>query len=64
MTTAQKNRVNLFLGIMMMLLGVFTVVQGIQARSEDKEQRQCLADNFGKLTDALTVRGTLSARDV
>lgn len=63
MTTQQKNRVNLILGIAVMLLGILTVLQGIDARTEDKQQRQCLADNFGKLTTALTVRGDLADRE-
>lgn len=70
MSERQKAGSNLVLGVAIMVLGVLTVVQGIQARAEDKRartedasQRACLADNFGKLTEALTVRGDLADRE-
>lgn len=63
MSKATKDRSLAVLGIAIMVLGVLTVVQGIQSRHQDAGQRACIADNFGKLTKTLTLRGDLADRD-
>jgi hypothetical protein len=64
MTSPQRLRRRQYaLGVVVLLLSVFSVAEGIYFRVQDKHQRACLQNSFGALSEALTVRGDLVQRD-
>lgn len=61
--TKKHHLATLVLGVVVMSLGVLTIWQGVSSRAEDNEQRQCLANSFGQLTEALEIRGQNAAAE-
>lgn len=64
MTTPERLRARqIQTGVVLILLGIFTVLQAIVFNLEDRQQRTCLEDNFIALNNALEVRADLAARE-
>jgi len=64
MTTPEKlRRRQLKIGLVLILLAIFTVAQGIYFNVRQADQQKCLRENFVALSHALHVRATLSTRE-
>lgn len=64
MTTPERlRRRQRIEGTFLLIIGVLWALSTLWFRYQDIEQRECLATNFGRFNDALTVRGELTERE-
>lgn len=57
------RRRQVYLGVFVLLLSVFSVAEGVYFRHQDKLQRQCIERSFADLSAALQVRADLIEQD-
>jgi hypothetical protein len=64
MTTPEKlRRRQRIEGVVVILLAIFTVVQGVAFSLEDRDQQRCVEEKFGELSVALDARADLTERE-
>jgi hypothetical protein len=64
MTTPERlRRRQRIEGTFIALIGIFLVLSSLYSRHQYSTQRDCMAVNFGQLTDSLTARADLAARE-
>lgn len=64
MTTPERfRRRHRIEGGVLIALAIFTILMGGYFRSADIAQRECVADQIGMLTESLTVRAEVAARE-
>lgn len=64
MTTPERlRRRQLIEGLVLIVIGVVMIIQGFYFGHQDKEQRECLANNFRDLSVALNDRSSLVDRE-
>lgn len=64
MTTPERlKRRQLIEGAMLIVIGLLMIVQSWYFNGQGREQRECLAENFAALSEALEVRSELTDRE-
>ena len=63
MTKLASQRGQAFIGLVVLILAVFTVVQGYYFHAQDEEQADCFEKQFAALSQALSIRGDLTSRE-
>lgn len=64
MTTPERfRRRQRIEGTALVILGVFTILMSLYFRAQDIDQRACLTNQFRQLSDALSTRSNVTARD-
>jgi hypothetical protein len=64
MTTPERiRRRQRIEGGVLILLAIFTVIQGVAFSLEDRDQTRCMEDKFRELSVALDARGDLTERE-
>jgi hypothetical protein len=64
MTTPERlRRRQLIESAMLIVVGILMIIQSYYFHHEDREQRECLSDNFVALSEALDIRSELVSRE-
>ena len=60
--TSEPRRRQAALGLVVLLLGLFTVFQSYTSDQRDKDQQDCIEEKFAELSNALEVRSEVTKR--